>query len=90
MAVQYVFPIPSEDSPHHARRTVGVYFSGRFVNDGRHDATVEVWTAPAELGEGDENLEWREPQRCLATATHFGLVVPFSVNQAKGEKAAKL
>ncbi|KAL1729682.1 hypothetical protein EV714DRAFT_212436 [Schizophyllum commune] len=90
MAVQYVFPIPPADSLHHARRTVGVYFSGRFVNDGRHDATVEVWTAPAELGEGDENLDWREPQRCLATATHFALVVPFSVNQAKGEKAAKL
>ncbi|KAL1745794.1 thioesterase-like superfamily-domain-containing protein [Schizophyllum fasciatum] len=86
MALQYVFPI----STRHARRTVGVYFSGRFVNEGRHDATVEVWSAPAELGEGDAAADWREDQRCIASATHLALVVPFSVNQTRGAEGAKL
>lgn len=90
LALQYRFPIPPPDSPHHAKRTLGVYFSGRYINDGRHDATVEVWTAPAELGEGAETADWREHQRCLAMATHLALIVPFSVNSSMGNKAAKL
>jgi len=60
------------------------------MNDGRHDAYVEVWTAPCDIGEGEEAPGWREKQVCLAIATQMAYIVPIGVNLEKGKKEVKL
>ena len=52
---------------------------------GRHEAYVEVWTAPSALGEAPQDDNWRETQVCLATATQMGLTLPMEVNERKGK-----
>jgi len=72
---------------------VGLYSSGRFLNDpqGRHDAYVEVWTAPCNIGEGEMVRGWRDEQVCLAVSTQMALTIPMEVNHGRGKKdAAKL
>lgn len=56
---------------------------------GRHDAYVEIWTAPSNIGEGKEVDGWREEQVCLAISTQMALVVSMDVN-ARTASAAKL
>ncbi|KAF9464120.1 thioesterase-like superfamily-domain-containing protein [Collybia nuda] len=87
LAVEFKSPIPAL-SEKHASRTVGLYSSGRFLNDpqGRHDMYVEVWTAPCNLGEGKEVDGWRDNQICLAVATQMALTIPIEVNQERGRK----
>ncbi|RDB14795.1 hypothetical protein Hypma_016330 [Hypsizygus marmoreus] len=90
LAIEFKAPIP-RPSDVYASRTVGLYSSGRFLNDGRHDAYVEVWSAPCNIGEGVDTEGWREKQVCLATATQMAYIVPMEVNMAKGKKgSAKL
>jgi hypothetical protein len=92
LAMEFKSPIPTP-STFHASRTVGLYSSGKFINDpqGRHDAYVEVWSAPCNLGEGTEVEGWREHQVCLAVATQMALTVPIEVNLLRATKdAAKL
>lgn len=55
---------------------------------GRHDAYVEVWTAPTNIGEGEIMEGWRDEQVCLATATQMALIIPIEVNQARGKRDA--
>ncbi|KII86680.1 hypothetical protein PLICRDRAFT_143089 [Plicaturopsis crispa FD-325 SS-3] len=91
LSLEFKFPIPR--TPDFAARTVGLYSSGTFMNDpqGRHNAYVEVWTAPTELSEGKVLDGWRDKQRCLAVATQMALVVPAEVNAARARKdTAKL
>ncbi|KAG6856237.1 hypothetical protein H0H87_006170 [Tephrocybe sp. NHM501043] len=85
LAIEFKAPIPHFSSDH-ANRSVGIYFSGKFVNDGRHDSNVEVWTAPCNVGEGKETPGWREKQVCLATATQMAYIVPMEVNLQRGKK----
>ncbi|GAA5820760.1 hypothetical protein JCM11251_003145 [Rhodosporidiobolus azoricus] len=89
-----------------ASRTFGIYSSTKVVRDGRHDLTVEVWSAPANLGEraqekaseyeqSEDGVErWRrEGSRLLAVGTQMALCVPIAVNLAKNgdkKKEAKL
>lgn len=89
LAVEFKSPIPAP-SDIHASRTVGLYSSGRFLNDpqGRHDVYVEVWTAPCNLGEGKEVEGWRDNQVCLAVSTQMALTIPMEVNQERGRKNA--
>ncbi|KAG6829516.1 hypothetical protein H0H92_004318 [Tricholoma furcatifolium] len=68
LSVEFKAPIPSP-STMHADRTVGLYSSGKFLNDGRHDAYVEVWTAPCNIGEGKEVPGWREKQGTMNVST---------------------
>jgi hypothetical protein len=60
LTIEFKFPIPS--TIEFARRTVGS--CSRYINQpqGRHDAFVEVWTAPSNIGEGKEEAGWREKQ----------------------------
>ena len=71
----------------HADRTVGLYSCGRFMTapQGRHDAYVEVWTAPSNIGEGSVVDNWRDNQICLATATQMVLTLPMQVNEKLGK-----
>ncbi|KAL0960802.1 hypothetical protein HGRIS_005818 [Hohenbuehelia grisea] len=88
LAIEFKHPIPQSEA--FAKRTVGLYSSGKYLNDpsGHHDIYAEVWTAPCNIGEGQEQAGWRDNQRCLAVATQMALVVPFEVNTKSGEKSA--
>lgn len=104
LSIQFYAPVPrvtdtSALSPS-SDRSVGVWSSGRFVQDpqGRHDVYVEVWTAPGDVGaavgpdgtirEGVVKDGWRQEQRCLAIAHQMALVLPMEVNTRKGNKGA--
>lgn len=70
-------PIPSLDSPV-APRTVGLYSVSNTIRDGRHDNTVEVWSAPCGIAEegievGSE--EWRQRCQILAVSTQVSLIL---------------
>ncbi|GAA5820758.1 hypothetical protein JCM11251_003144 [Rhodosporidiobolus azoricus] len=82
-----------------ASRTFGIYSSTKSIHDGRHDLTVEVWSAPTDLREGgdaqkeeqekdSEGVEkWRrEGSRLLGVSTQMALCVPIAVNTARGVK----
>lgn len=82
ISIEFKSPIPT--SSNYAPRTVGLYSSGRFMNNpqGRHDGYVEIWTAP----EGKETDGWRDQQVCLAVSTQMSLTVPMEVNRGIGRK----
>ncbi|KAF9242660.1 hypothetical protein BU15DRAFT_72772 [Melanogaster broomeanus] len=84
MTVEFKARIPSSD--HHSDRTVGVYSESRFLTDpyGRHNARVEVWTAPSRIGQGDVVEGWRDEQYCIAVADQMALTLPIEVNLRKG------
>ncbi|KDQ62681.1 hypothetical protein JAAARDRAFT_203757 [Jaapia argillacea MUCL 33604] len=88
LSLEYKSPFPFP-SPTHSSRTVGLYSSGRFLNEphGQHDAYVEVWSAPSDIGKGREEKGWREEQVCLAVSHQVALVVPMEVNQRNGVEA---
>ncbi|TDL23165.1 hypothetical protein BD410DRAFT_721555, partial [Rickenella mellea] len=88
MAIEFKAPIPTASSGKYSSRTVGLYHNGKFLHDpqGRHDAYVEVWTAPSEIGCGGEEEGWKGEQRCLAVATQMGLTVPVEVNLRRASK----
>jgi hypothetical protein len=81
-SLEYKAKIP--DDPMYSKRTVGLYSNGRFMHGGQHDSYVEIWTAPAAIGEGVEVDGWREKQVCLGIAHQMALSVPRSVNERKG------
>lgn len=89
LAIEFKSPIP-RPSALHAARTVGLYSSGRFLDDpqGRHDAYVEVWTAPSNIGEGEEIEGWRDNQVCLAVATQMALTIPIEINRERANRDA--
>jgi len=92
LSLEFKNKIP-KPSPKHAARTVGLYSSGRFMTppSGRHEAYVEVWTAPSSIGEASPTKGWRENQICLAIATQMALTLPMEVNEKHGgKKTAKL
>ncbi|KDE04866.1 hypothetical protein MVLG_04726 [Microbotryum lychnidis-dioicae p1A1 Lamole] len=86
---------PSGSSP--SKSTVGIYFATKSISEGRHDQTVEVWTSPGGIGEGDAKLggpEWRQEAQLLAVSTQLALVIPYSVNEKianrEDDKSSKL
>lgn len=94
LALEFKTPIPRA-SDVISGRTVGIYSNGRFLNDPdhRHDTYVEVWSAPCNIGEGEEpedSGDWRSKQVCLATATQMSLTMPPGLNVALGKKASRL
>ncbi|KZT27455.1 hypothetical protein NEOLEDRAFT_1176863 [Neolentinus lepideus HHB14362 ss-1] len=90
LTIEFKFPIPTSDE--YAKRTVGIHARGRYINNpqGRHETTVEVWSAPSNIGEGQGQPAdvWRDKQVCLAVSSQMALVVPMAVNRRKGECAA--
>ncbi|GAA5939523.1 hypothetical protein JCM10213_009115 [Rhodosporidiobolus nylandii] len=88
------FPLPSSS----AKRTFGLYSTSKSIIAGRHDLTVEVWSAPADLGEGVQGGEarekgedgverWRrEGSRLVGVSTQMALSVPLEVNHARGRQ----
>lgn len=89
LAMEFKSPIPK--SLDYSQHTVGLYSSGRFMNDlGRHDAYVEIWSAPSNIGEGNETAGWRDKQVCLAVATQVALTLSSDFNTSVGKNATKL
>ncbi|KAF8125696.1 thioesterase-like superfamily-domain-containing protein [Boletus edulis] len=86
MTVEFKARIPSSDN--YSTRTVGLYSEARFMNDpeGRHNARVEVWTAPSQIGHGDIAEGWRDDQYCIAVADQVALVLPAELNIRQGTK----
>ncbi|KAF7364838.1 hypothetical protein MVEN_00354100 [Mycena venus] len=86
LSIEFKAPIPPP-SERHSARTVGLYSTGTFWGEpqGRHDAYVEIWTAPSNLGVGKEKDGWRDDQFCLATATQMALAMPMAVNAARAK-----
>jgi len=76
ISLEFKAPIPL------GTRTVGVFGAGRFIEDpqGRHEFYAEVWTAPTNITDQESDARqlpdnWREGQRCLATAHQMALVI---------------
>lgn len=91
MSIEFKTRIPS--SAEFSDRTVGLYFESRFFHDphGRHNARVEVWTAPSGIGQGNIEEGWREKQYCIAVADQMALMLPMDLNLKEGRKdSAKL
>lgn len=84
MTVEFKARIPS--SQEYAPRTVGLYCESRFLSDpnGRHNAHVEVWTAPSAIGQGNAEAGWRDKQYCIAVVDQMALTLPMEVNHRLG------
>ena len=92
MSIELKFPIPSIKDTRYASRTVGLYSDGKFLTDpsGRHDCPVEIWTAPANVGEGEVKAGWRDNQRCIAAVDQMAITMPMAVNRSRIKKTSKL
>ncbi|KAH0831881.1 thioesterase-like superfamily-domain-containing protein [Lanmaoa asiatica] len=91
MTIEFKARIPSSDN--YSARTVGLYSESQFQSDpeGRHNAKVEVWTAPSEIGQGNIAKGWRDHQYCIAVADQMALMLPIELNMRQGTKdSAKL
>jgi len=87
--------LPDYMAPH----TFGVYSTGRFIHQGRHEVQSEVWTAPSALpdhsakkdatGAGVVDANWREKMVCVAIASQMALTIPLEVNQRKAKAIAE-
>jgi hypothetical protein len=85
LSLEYKAKIP--DDPRYSKRTVGLYSYGKFMHDGLHDITVEIWTAPSAIGEGTEIEGWREDQVCLGITHQMALTAPSIANECKAAQA---
>ncbi|KAF9444333.1 hypothetical protein P691DRAFT_712009 [Macrolepiota fuliginosa MF-IS2] len=87
LSIEFKAPIPPP-SEYHASRTVGVYSNGKFMHhpQGRHDAYVEIWTAPTNIGEGEPLDGWRDKQVCLAISTQMALAIPFDEASKRADR----
>jgi len=92
MSIDFRSKIPSFDTGLFSPRTTGLYSSGRFLTEGRHDVYVEVWTAPGIVG-GKQgagiDTDWREKQVCLAIAQQVSLTIPLEKNLRKGAASSQ-
>ncbi|KAG8214432.1 thioesterase-like superfamily-domain-containing protein [Butyriboletus roseoflavus] len=88
MTIEFKARVPSSD--YYSARTVGLYSESRFQTnpEGRHNARVEVWTAPSEIGQGDVAKGWRVNQYCIAVADQMALMLPVELNIRQGTKAS--
>jgi len=84
MTVEFKARLPS--SQEYASRTVGLYCESRFLTDphGRHNAHVEVWTAPSAIGQGKIEAGWRDKQYCIAVVDQMALTLPMDLNRRLG------
>ncbi|KIP03718.1 hypothetical protein PHLGIDRAFT_77125, partial [Phlebiopsis gigantea 11061_1 CR5-6] len=85
-SVEFKFPIPKQDSPHHSLRSVAVLNKGQFVNDpcARHETYLEVWTAPTDVGDRNAGTEdWKHHQRCLAICHQTSMIIPLATKKVK-------
>jgi hypothetical protein len=87
LSLDFKYRVPANPTPGIAPRTFGVFLTSRFLIEGRHDTTCEVWTSPCEIGNGIEEDGWQDRMFCMVSATQSALTVPPAVNfkHAKGK-----
>ena len=88
LSIEFKHRIPRGSS--YARNMAALYSQGRFLTEGRHDITVEVWTAPpGTIGDRSAPVEegWQEKQVCLAIATQMALTMSGEANIRRGNKS---
>jgi hypothetical protein len=57
------------------------------MSEGRHDVTVELWTAPpGTLGDSKSitDANWREKMACIAVSTQMALTMTPDANEKRG------
>ncbi|KAK4048264.1 hypothetical protein OIO90_005883 [Microbotryomycetes sp. JL221] len=74
--------IPKMSNSTPAKQTVGLYSLTKAVQEGRHDITVEVWSAPSDIGStgsdgqvDTDSDEWRSKAQLLGISTQMALVI---------------
>ncbi|EJD42585.1 acid protease [Auricularia subglabra TFB-10046 SS5] len=90
LSIEFKHRIPRGSS--YARNMAALYSQGRFLTEGRHDVTVEVWSAPpGTIGDRSAPVEkgWQDKMVCLAVATQMALTMSGDANLRRG-KPAKL
>ncbi|KAJ7348868.1 thioesterase-like superfamily-domain-containing protein [Mycena albidolilacea] len=87
LGLEWKAPIPPPSTVHSAR-TVGVYVTSGYLSEpqNRHTTSVEIWTAPSNIGEGTPVEGWRDAQVCLAVATQMQLMMSASANEKAGAR----
>ncbi|KAM0791564.1 hypothetical protein ACM66B_006010 [Microbotryomycetes sp. NB124-2] len=70
-------PIPKLANSAPAKHTVGLYALTKTVHEGRHDITVEVWSAPSDVADEDAKVDddWRNKAQLLGISTQMALVI---------------
>jgi len=73
-----------------APQTFGIWSTGRFIIEGRHELHTELWTAPSEIAKdgqiGANDPNWREKMFCVARSTQMATTIPIEVNRRKEKK----
>ncbi|KAF9046939.1 hypothetical protein BDZ89DRAFT_66041 [Hymenopellis radicata] len=87
MTLEFKFPIPAAA----AGRTVGAYSVSSALlahPQNRHNTNVEIWSAPADVGEegGEVREGWRGEQVCLLVASQMAMIMPMEVNRQRRVK----
>lgn len=77
---KYHVPAPGEIIPGIAKRTVGIFFTSKFLIEGRHDVTAEIWTAPSAIGQGVEEPGWQDRMFCMALVNQSATSAPAEMN----------
>ncbi|KAK4047135.1 hypothetical protein OIV83_005587 [Microbotryomycetes sp. JL201] len=93
-------PIPKLANSAPAKHTVGLYSLTKAVHEGRHDITVEVWSAPSEIDDQDCTVDddWRHKAQLLGVSTQMALVIsrekktarPGSASSSDSERPASV
>lgn len=91
MSFQLEFKVKLSALPAYiAPQTFGVWTTGRFVMEGRHEVHTEIWTAPSKIGQSGaisaEDPSWRDKMFCIARSSQMALTIPLEVNTRKGKK----
>lgn len=82
MSIEYKVKISSLPVADHARHTAGVFSTGKFAHQGRHEIHVELWTSPCELGDSTDKQreDWRERSVCVAISSQMNLTTDPALN----------
>ncbi|GAA6060481.1 hypothetical protein JCM10212_007112 [Sporobolomyces blumeae] len=82
------FPLP-RSSPS-SRTTFGLFASVKSIQAGRHDLTVEVWTAPCDLGDSAKSVskDWRSEARLVGVSTQMALTTTMAFNQSRDTRGS--
>ncbi|KAF8316385.1 hypothetical protein DL93DRAFT_2078131 [Clavulina sp. PMI_390] len=97
MSFQVEFKLKLSTLPDYiAPQTFGIWSTGRFIVEGRHELHSEVWTAPSAIGKpgaiAADDPDWRNKMFCVARSSQMALSIPIEVNKrkAKGREGVKL
>jgi len=95
ISIEFRRKLPLVDGPY-ASHTFGIFSQKRHLESGRWNDSVEVWSAPCDIGEkttAEIDEKWREKMVCVAVGSQVALMVPPEMNVrhiSKGDGKSKL